>query len=372
MSEWTNIPVARLTTDESDKLLHLEETLHARVIGQDEAVTAVAKAIRRGRVGLKDPKRPIGSFIFLGPTGVGKTELSKALAEAMFGSEDDMIRVDMSEYMEKHSVSKLVGSPPGYVGYDDAGQLTEKVRRKPYSVILFDEIEKAHPDVFNILLQILEDGILTDSQGRRVDFRNTVIIMTSNIGARLITAEKGQTLGFSAPNENAEEKNYEKIKEDVLGELKKHFRPEFLNRIDDIIVFHQLTEDEIKQIASLMLSTLTKRLAENGITGDVHGRGCGADREGGLRPGIRRKAAAAGPSSRRSRTCWQKRCSKTTSRRATASPSASRTASWLSYKAYRKNHRLKRPVVFLWHNTTQQQPGTKISVPPKQAGRLSL
>ena len=266
VSEWTNIPVARLTTDESDKLLHLEETLHARVIGQDEAVTAVAKAIRRGRVGLKDPKRPIGSFIFLGPTGVGKTELSKALAEAMFGSEDDMIRVDMSEYMEKHSVSKLVGSPPGYVGYDDAGQLTEKVRRKPYSVILFDEIEKAHPDVFNILLQILEDGILTDSQGRRVDFRNTVIIMTSNIGARLITAEKGQTLGFSAPNENAEEKNYEKIKEDVLGELKKHFRPEFLNRIDDIIVFHQLTEDEIKQIASLMLSTLTKRLAENGIT----------------------------------------------------------------------------------------------------------
>ena len=266
VSEWTNIPVARLTTDESEKLLHLEETLHARVIGQDEAVAAVAKAIRRGRVGLKDPKRPIGSFIFLGPTGVGKTELSKALAEAMFGSEDDMIRVDMSEYMEKHSVSKLVGSPPGYVGYDDAGQLTEKVRRKPYSVILFDEIEKAHPDVFNILLQILEDGILTDSQGRRVDFRNTVIIMTSNIGARLITAEKGQTLGFSAPSGNAEEKNYEKIKEDVLGELKKHFRPEFLNRIDDTIVFHQLSEDEIKQIASLMLSTLTKRLAENGIT----------------------------------------------------------------------------------------------------------
>lgn len=266
VSEWTNIPVARLTTDESERLLGLEKTLHARVIGQDEAVTAVAKAIRRGRVGLKDPKRPIGSFIFLGPTGVGKTELSKALAEAMFGSEDDMIRVDMSEYMEKHSVSKLVGSPPGYVGYDDAGQLTEKVRRKPYSVILFDEIEKAHPDVFNILLQILEDGILTDSQGRRVDFRNTVIIMTSNIGARLITAQKGQTLGFSAPSEDAGEKNYEKIKEDVLGELKKHFRPEFLNRVDDTIVFHQLTEDEIKQIASLMLSTLTKRLAENGIT----------------------------------------------------------------------------------------------------------
>lgn len=264
VSDWTNIPVSRLTTDESERLLHMEDTLHKRVIGQDEAVNAIAKAIRRGRVGLKDPKRPIGSFIFLGPTGVGKTELSKALAEVMFGSEDDMIRVDMSEYMEKHSVSRLVGSPPGYVGYDDAGQLTEKVRRKPYSVILFDEIEKAHPDVFNILLQILEDGILTDSQGRRVDFRNTVIIMTSNIGARLITSQKGQKLGFSTSDD--EQKSYEKIKEDVLGELKKSFRPEFLNRIDDIIVFHQLDEEEIKQIASLMLDTLKKRLAENGIT----------------------------------------------------------------------------------------------------------
>lgn len=265
VSDWTNIPVARLTSDESEKLLNMEQTLHSRVIGQSEAVSAVAKAIRRGRVGLKDPKRPIGSFIFLGPTGVGKTELSKALAEAMFGSEDDMIRVDMSEYMEKHSVSRLVGSPPGYVGYDDAGQLTEKVRRKPYSVILFDEIEKAHPDVFNILLQILEDGILTDSQGRRVDFRNTVIIMTSNIGARLITAQKTQKFGFSAGGGDEGERSYEKIKEDVLGELKKSFRPEFLNRIDDIIVFHQLSEDEIKQIASLMLDTLKKRLAENGI-----------------------------------------------------------------------------------------------------------
>ncbi len=265
VSDWTNIPISKLTSDEANKLLSLEETLHARVIGQNEAVNAVAKAIRRGRVGLKDPKRPTGSFIFLGPTGVGKTELSKALAEAMFGSQDDMIRIDMSEYMEKHSVSKLVGSPPGYVGYDDAGQLTEKVRRKPYSVILFDEIEKAHPDVFNILLQILEDGILTDSQGRRVDFRNTVIIMTSNIGARLISAQKGQKLGFMTSDDN-ENRSYDKIKEDVLGELKKSFRPEFLNRIDDIIVFHQLGEQEIKQIASLMLNTLTKRLAENSIT----------------------------------------------------------------------------------------------------------
>ena len=267
VSEWTNIPVSKLTSDESQKLMNMEDELHKRVIGQSEAVSAVAKAIRRGRVGLKDPKRPIGSFIFLGPTGVGKTELSKALAEAMFGAEDDMIRVDMSEYMEKHSVSRLVGSPPGYVGYDDAGQLTEKVRRKPYSVILFDEIEKAHPDVFNILLQILEDGILTDSQGRRVDFRNTVIIMTSNIGARLITAQKGQKLGFATSDDNGE-RSYEQIKSDVLGELKKHFRPEFLNRIDDMIVFHQLGEDEIKKIASLMLDTLKKRLAQNGVSAE--------------------------------------------------------------------------------------------------------
>ncbi len=268
VSQWTNIPVARLSTDESQKLLNLEESLHGRVIGQDEAVRAVAKAIRRGRVGLKDPKRPIGSFIFLGPTGVGKTELSKALAETMFGSEDDMIRIDMSEYMEKHSVSRLVGSPPGYVGYDDAGQLTEKIRRKPYSVVLFDEIEKAHPDVFNILLQILEDGILTDSQGRRVDFRNTVIIMTSNIGARLITAEKSTKLGFASATEDKEARTYEKIKADVLGELKNHFRPEFLNRIDDTIVFHPLDAAQIKEIAKLMLNALSARLAKNEIAAE--------------------------------------------------------------------------------------------------------
>ncbi len=264
VSDWTNVPVSRLTTDEADKLIHLEDKLHSRVIGQNEAVSAVAKAIRRGRVGLKDPKRPIGSFIFLGPTGVGKTELSKALAQTMFGSEDDMIRIDMSEYMEKHSVSRMVGSPPGYVGYDDAGQLTEKVRRKPYSVILFDEIEKAHPDVFNILLQILEDGILTDSQGRRVDFRNTVIIMTSNIGARLITDTASKSFGFST----AEEKNdadYNVIKENVITELKKHFRPEFLNRVDETIVFHKLEKAEIESIAKLMLETLRNRLKENCI-----------------------------------------------------------------------------------------------------------
>ena len=264
VSSWTGIPVKSLEEGESERLLKLEETLHKRVIGQDEAVTAVSKAIRRGRVGLKDPKRPIGSFIFLGPTGVGKTELSKALAEAMFGDEDALIRIDMSEYMEKHAVSRLVGSPPGYVGYDEGGQLTEKVRRKPYSVVLFDEIEKAHPDVFNILLQILEDGILTDSQGRRVDFRNTVIIMTSNLGARLITENKN--LGFSAADENADvEKDYSKIKSDVMGELKRAFRPEFLNRIDDIIVFHQLNEENIKEICVKMLNTLKNRMAANEI-----------------------------------------------------------------------------------------------------------
>ena len=262
VSSWTGIPVKSLEEGESERLLRLEEVLHERVIGQDEAVTAVSKAIRRGRVGLKDPKRPIGSFIFLGPTGVGKTELSKALAEAMFGDEDALIRIDMSEYMEKHAVSRLVGSPPGYVGYDEGGQLTEKVRRKPYSVILFDEIEKAHPDVFNILLQILDDGILTDSQGRRVDFRNTVIIMTSNLGARLITESKN--LGFAA-DEQTEERDYAKIKSDVMGELKRAFRPEFLNRIDDIIVFHQLDEENIKAICVKMLYTLKGRLAANDI-----------------------------------------------------------------------------------------------------------
>lgn len=264
VSEWTGIPVVQLTKEESERLLNMENVLHERVIGQSEAVTAIAKAIRRGRVGLKDPKRPVGSFIFLGPTGVGKTELCKALAEAMFGDENAMLRLDMSEYMEKHTVSKLIGSPPGYVGFEEGGQLTEKVRRKPYSVVLFDEIEKAHPDVFNMLLQILEDGRLTDSQGRTVDFKNTVIIMTSNVGARLIT-EKQSSLGFNSENENAEESEKKDIKELVTSELRKVFRPEFLNRVDDIIVFNKLNKDEIKQIAVKMLKTLENRLDKMNI-----------------------------------------------------------------------------------------------------------
>ena len=263
VSSWTGVPVSQLTEEESARLLRLEDELHNRIIGQNEAVTAVARAIRRGRVGLKDPKRPIGSFIFLGPTGVGKTELCKALAEAMFGSENMMIRLDMSEYMEKHTVSRLIGSPPGYVGFDEGGQLTEKVRRSPYSVILFDEIEKAHPDVFNILLQILEDGILTDSQGRKVDFKNTVVIMTSNIGARLIT-EKKVSFGFGDNTSSGDDKA--DVKEKVLGELKSAFRPEFLNRVDDIIVFSRLNKDEIKTIASKMLENLNKRLYNLNIT----------------------------------------------------------------------------------------------------------
>ena len=264
VSEWTGIPVVQLTKEESERLLDMENVLHERVIGQSEAVTAIAKAIRRGRVGLKDPKRPVGSFIFLGPTGVGKTELCKALAEAMFGDENAMLRLDMSEYMEKHTVSKLIGSPPGYVGFEEGGQLTEKVRRKPYSVVLFDEIEKAHPDVFNMLLQILEDGRLTDSQGRTVDFKNTIIIMTSNVGARLIT-EKQSSLGFNSENENVEESEKKDIKELVTGELRKVFRPEFLNRVDDIIVFNKLNKDEIKQIAVKMLKTLENRLDKMNI-----------------------------------------------------------------------------------------------------------
>ena len=264
VSEWTGIPVVQLTKEESERLLNMENVLHERVIGQSEAVTAIAKAIRRGRVGLKDPKRPVGSFIFLGPTGVGKTELCKALAEAMFGDENAMLRLDMSEYMEKHTVSKLIGSPPGYVGFEEGGQLTEKVRRKPYSVVLFDEIEKAHPDVFNMLLQILEYGRLTDSQGRTVDFKNTIIIMTSNVGARLIT-EKQSSLGFNSENENAEESEKKDIKELVTGELRKVFRPEFLNRVDDIIVFNKLNKDEIKQIAVKMLKTLENRLDKMNI-----------------------------------------------------------------------------------------------------------
>ena len=263
ISSWTGIPVKKLTQSENEKLRNLEATLHERVIGQNEAVEAVAKAIRRGRVGLKDPNRPIGSFLFLGPTGVGKTELSKALAEALFGNEDAIIRVDMSEYMESHSVSKLIGSPPGYVGFDEGGQLTEKVRRKPYSVILFDEVEKAHPDVMNMLLQILDDGRLTDSQGRTVNFKNTVIIMTSNIGARLITDKT--TLGFSKQGKEESEKEYENTKKDVMGELKKEFRPEFINRIDEIIVFHKLNDEDIKKIIDIMLKQVTKRLEEQGM-----------------------------------------------------------------------------------------------------------
>ena len=263
VSGWTGIPVIELTKEESARLLNMENELHERIVGQDEAVKAVSRAIRRSRVGLKDPKRPTGSFIFLGPTGVGKTELCKTLAASMFGDENAMIRLDMSEYMEKHTTSRLVGSPPGYVGYDEGGQLTERVRRKPYSVILFDEIEKAHPDVFNMLLQILDDGILTDSQGRKVDFKNCIIIMTSNIGAKLI-AGSGSSLGFG--NEKGSSMSDEKIKEAVMGELKKAFRPEFLNRVDDIIVFRKLVKEDIKEIAKRMLSALTKRVAAMGIT----------------------------------------------------------------------------------------------------------
>ena len=267
IANWTGIPVSKISQTENERLRKLEETLHKRVIGQEEAVAAVSKAIRRGRVGLKDPKRPIGSFLFLGPTGVGKTELSKALAEALFGNEDAMIRVDMSEFMEGHSVSKLIGSPPGYVGYDEGGGLTEKIRRKPYSVILFDEIEKAHPDVMNILLQILEDGRLTDATGRTVDFKNSVIIMTSNVGARLISENK--TLGFGSSSDEKVEQKHEETKKQVMAELKKTFRPEFINRIDDIIVFHKLTTNEIDKIIDLMLAETKKRLEVQGIKIDL-------------------------------------------------------------------------------------------------------
>ncbi|MDR1805339.1 MAG: ATP-dependent Clp protease ATP-binding subunit [Clostridium sp.] len=263
VSSWTKIPVAQLTQEESERLLHMEEELHRRIVGQDEAVSAVSRAIRRGRVGLKDPKRPTGSFIFLGPTGVGKTELCKTLALSLFGDEAAMVRLDMSEYMEKHTVSRLIGSPPGYVGYDEGGQLTEQVRRRPYSVLLFDEIEKAHPDVFNVLLQILEDGILTDSQGRRVDFKNCIIIMTSNIGAEKITA-KQHGLGFSSA-ESGGTMPYEKIQESVMEELKKAFKPEFLNRVDEIIVFHQLSGEDIRKIAGRMLENLSERIKELGV-----------------------------------------------------------------------------------------------------------
>lgn len=266
ISVMTGIPVKKLLEEESERLLKMEEILHGRVVGQNEAVNAVSKAIRRGRVGLKDPKRPIGSFLFLGPTGVGKTELSKALAEVLFGDENAMIRVDMSEYMEKHTVSKLIGSPPGYVGFEEGGQLTEKVRRKPYSVILFDEIEKAHPDVFNVMLQILDDGILTDSQGRKVDFKNTVIIMTSNLGAKQITGKK--SLGFVQASDDFS-KEQEKIKDNIMSELKNAFRPEFLNRIDDIIVFEQLSKDDIKEIARRLMKSVTERLLSLGIKTEI-------------------------------------------------------------------------------------------------------
>ena len=256
ISAWTKIPVQKLAQSETERLKHLESTLHKRVVGQEEAVTAVAKAVKRGRVGLKDPNRPIGSFLFLGPTGVGKTELSKALAEALFGKEEAMIRVDMSEYMEKHSVSKMVGSPPGYVGHEEGGQLSEKVRRNPYSVILFDEIEKAHPDVFNILLQVLDDGHVTDSQGRKVDFKNTVIIMTSNAGAKSIIEPK--KLGFTFNDDEASD--YKRMKSNVMNEVKQIFKPEFLNRIDETIVFHALTKEHMKKIVTLMCKELSERV----------------------------------------------------------------------------------------------------------------
>ena len=256
VSSWSGIPVNQLTKEESEKLLNMEQIMHERIVGQDKAVSSIARAIRRGRVGLKNPNRPLGSFIFLGPTGVGKTELCKTLAEAMFGNEDAIVKLDMSEYMEKHTVSKLIGAPPGYVGFDEGGQLTEKIRRKPYSVVLFDEIEKAHPDVFNMLLQILEDGVLTDSQGRKVSFKNSIIIMTSNVGASKITDNK-TALGFGGG-----EGGQLDIETLVMEDLKKTFKPEFLNRVDEIIVFNQLEKDDIKEIAKRMLKSLEKRLKD--------------------------------------------------------------------------------------------------------------
>ena len=265
VSIWTGVPVSKLTQDEAQRLIHLEDTLHRRVVGQEEAVKAVARAVRRARAGLKDPNRPIGSFIFLGPTGVGKTELCKALGEALFGDEDSLIRIDMSEYMEKHSVSRMIGSPPGYVGHEEGGQLTEKVRRKPYAIILFDEVEKAHPDVFNLLLQILEDGRLTDGQGRVVDFKNTVIVMTSNAGAH--TIKKQRALGFGGQEDS--EKTYDAMRENIMDEVRQIFRPEFLNRVDEIIVFHALTEAEIDQIARLLLDQVCLRLEDRGIQLEV-------------------------------------------------------------------------------------------------------
>ncbi|TES87608.1 MAG: AAA family ATPase, partial [Dehalococcoidia bacterium] len=266
---WTGIPVVQLADDETSRLLNMEEVMHRRIIGQDEAINTIAKAIRRARAGLKDPRRPIGNFIFLGPTGVGKTELVRALAEFMFGGEDTLIRLDMSEFMEKFAVSRLVGAPPGYVGYEEGGQLTEAVRRKSYCCILLDEIEKAHPDVFNLLLQIFDDGHLTDAKGRRVDFRNSIIVMTSNVGAEMI--RKGTVLGFTpgANQAKTREQTYEKMKENLLNEMKKTFRPEFLNRVDGVVVFHSLTREQIRQIVDLMLTSVTQQLKEKGITLEV-------------------------------------------------------------------------------------------------------
>lgn len=268
VSDWSGVPVARIAEEESQRLLRLEDELHERVVGQDEAVVAVAKAVRRARAGLKDPKRPIGSFLFLGPTGVGKTELARSLAASLFGDENAMIRLDMSEYMEKHTVSRLVGAPPGYVGYDEGGQLTDAVRRKPYSVILFDEVEKAHADFFNILLQVLDDGRLTDNQGRTVDFRNTVIIMTSNLGAKFLKTDDAAVMGFLAgKNKDGQEAkdNFEEAKKSTMEEVKRHFRPEFLNRIDEMIVFHPLTGDDLSKIVTILLRSVTKRLHERGL-----------------------------------------------------------------------------------------------------------
>jgi ATP-dependent Clp protease ATP-binding subunit ClpC len=277
VADWTKIPVRKLTEDDNEKLKNLEAEICKRVVGQDAAVHAVAQAIRRGRLGLKDPNRPTGSFIFLGTTGVGKTELAKALAEVMFGDENAMIRIDMSEYMEKFDVSKLIGSPPGYVGYEEGGQLTEKVRRRPYSVVLFDEIEKAHPDVFNTLLQILEDGRLTDGQGRTINFRNTIIIMTSNIGARLLTTSAGRRIGFEVSTKNPEDENghlyggktYTEARQLVMDELKKTFNPEFINRVDEIIFFRMLSKADMLKIVEIMLRSLRKRVAEVGLELEV-------------------------------------------------------------------------------------------------------
>jgi ATP-dependent Clp protease ATP-binding subunit ClpC len=268
VASWTGIPVNKLTESESEKLLHMEDTLHQRMVGQEEAVKAISRAIRRARVGLKNPNRPIASFIFSGPTGVGKTELAKSLAAYFFGSEEAMIRLDMSEFMERHTVSKLIGSPPGYVGYNEGGQLTEAVRRRPYTVVLFDEIEKAHPDVFNMLLQILEDGRLTDAKGRTVDFKNTLLIMTSNIGSKVIE-KGGGGLGFEFATENAADAQYNRIRSLVNEELKQYFRPEFLNRVDEIIVFRQLIKDEIKRISDILLREIFNRLSEQGISLEV-------------------------------------------------------------------------------------------------------